>query len=66
MHFGVGDKVLLRAKNITTSRLSKKFDARYLGLFKVTKKIGKLAYRLDLPPSIVRLHPVFNVALLEP
>jgi hypothetical protein len=66
MHFSVGDKVLLRAKNITTSCLSKKFDAWYLGLFKVTKKIGKQAYRLNLPPLIVRLHPVFNVALLEP
>jgi hypothetical protein len=66
MHFGVGDKVLLQAKNITTSRLSKKFDARYLGPFEVLKKIGKQAYRLDLPPSMARIHPVFNVALLEP
>jgi hypothetical protein len=41
-------------------------DARYLGLFTVTKKIGKLAYRLDLPPSMARIYPVFNIALLEP
>ena len=41
-------------------------DARYLGPFTVTKKIGKLAYRLDLPPSMARIHPVFNIALLEP
>jgi hypothetical protein len=43
----------------------KKFNARYLGPFTVTKKIGKQAYWLELPPSIARLHPVFNVALLE-
>jgi hypothetical protein len=41
MHFGVGDKVLLQAKNITTSYLLKKFNARYLELFKVLKKIEK-------------------------
>ena len=28
--------------------------------------MGKLAYRLDLPPAMSRLHPVFNVTLLEP
>lgn len=65
-HFHEGELVLLRAKNITTSRPSKKFDARYLGPFTITKRIGKLAYRLDLPPSMARIHPVFNVSLLEP
>ena len=66
LYFAEGDSVLLRSKNITTSRPSKKMDARYLGPFTVTKKIGKLAYRLDLPPSMARIHPVFNIALLEP
>jgi hypothetical protein len=65
-YFVEGEQVLLRAKNITTWRPSKKFDARYLGLFLVSKRIGKLAYRLDLLPSMSRLHPVFNVSLLEP
>jgi transposase InsO family protein len=65
-YFVEGEQVLLRAKNITTRRPSKKFDARYLGPFLVSKRIGKLAYRLDLPPSMSRLHPVFNVSLLEP
>ena len=41
-------------------------DVRYLGLFTVTKKIGKLAYRLDLPLLMACIHPVFNIALLEP
>lgn len=66
LYFAEGDSVLLRSKNITTSRPSKKMDARYLGPFTVTKKIGKLAYRLDLPPSMAHIHPVFNIALLEP
>ena len=58
--------MILRAKNLLTKRPSKKFDARYLGPFTVLKKIGKLAYKLELPPSIDRVHPVFNVSLLEP
>jgi hypothetical protein len=65
-HFAVGEQVLLRAKNIMTRRPSKKFDARYLGPFTISRKIGKLAYRLELPPSMAQLHPVFNVSLLEP
>lgn len=64
--FAVGEQVLLRAKNITTRRPSKKFDARYLGPFTVNARVGKLAYRLGLPPAMSRLHPVFNVTLLEP
>lgn len=65
-HFAEGDSVLLRSKNITTSRPSKKFDARYLGPFTITQRIGKLAYKLALPQAMSRLHPVFNVSLLEP
>jgi hypothetical protein len=65
-HFAEGEQVLLRAKNLTTSRPSKKFDARYLGPFPVVRKVGKLAYELNLPPSMDRVHPVFNVSLLEP
>ena len=65
-HFAEGDQVILRAKNLLTKRPSKKFDARYLGPFTVLKKIGKLAYKLELPPSMDRVHPVFNVSLLEP
>ena len=65
-YFVEGEQVLLCAKNITTRRLSKKFDAQYLGPFSVVKRIRKLAYQLDLPPSMSQLHPVFNVSLLEP
>jgi hypothetical protein len=62
----VGELVLLQAKHVTTRRPSKKFDAQYLGPFTIVKRVGKLAYQLDLPPAMSRLHPVFNVSLLEP
>jgi len=43
-----------------------KFDYRKLGPFKVVKRVGNNAYQLELPDSLSRLHPVFNINLLEP
>jgi len=39
---------------------------RRLGPYCIIKKIGSSAYLLDFPFYLSRLHPVFNVALLEP
>lgn len=61
-----GDLVLLSSKNIRTKRPHKKLDAKYLGPFPIEEQIGPQAFRLKLPPGMSRLHPVFNVALLEP
>jgi transposase InsO family protein len=59
-----GDKVYLDASDIQTNRPSKKLSHRRLGPFPVVRKIGNSAYRLKLPPSMSRLHPVFNVVKL--
>jgi len=61
-----GDKVYLDASDIRTTRPSKKFSHRRLGPFPIVKKVGNSAYRLRLPPSMSRLHPVFNVVKLTP
>ena len=37
-----------------------------MGLFTVLERIGKQAYKLNLPPSMQRLYPTFYVLLLEP
>jgi hypothetical protein len=64
--YKVGDKVLLNAKNIKTTRPSKKLDHKYIGPFEVLLPIGKQAYRLRLPTSYGSIHNVFHVSLLEP
>ena len=64
--YRVGSQVWLNAKNIQTTRPSDKLDYRNLGPFKVLKRIGNYAYRLDLPPQLSSVHPVFNTALLRP
>ena len=56
--------VYLATKNITTKRLSKKFDYKYLKLYKMTKKISENNYQLDLPPKI-RIYPIFYISLLK-
>jgi hypothetical protein len=60
----VGDYVWLSSRNIASPRPSKKLDHRNLGPFKVVKKVGSHAYRLDLPRAM-DVHPVFHVNLLE-
>jgi Chromo (CHRromatin Organisation MOdifier) domain len=64
--YAPGDKVYLDASDINTTRPSKKLSHRRLGPFVVEKRIGLNAYRLTLPLSMKRLHPVFNVVKLTP
>ena len=62
--FSEGDMVYLSTKNITTKRPSHKLDFKYIGPYKIVKKVSKNNYELDLP-SKVRLHPIFHISLLE-
>ena len=64
--FKVGEQVWLLAKNIKTTRPSKKLDHKRLGPFKIIEKIGEEAWRLQLPLSLSRIHDVFHSSLLEP
>ena len=63
--FKVGDKVWLNARDIATSRPSRKLDHKLLGPFKITEKISDLAYRLDLPPTM-DINNTFHVSRFEP
>jgi len=61
-----GNKVWLNAKNLKTFRPSKKLDQKKLGPFIILEKIRQSSYRLQLPRSWNRIHPVFNEVLLSP
>jgi len=65
--FQVGDLVRLTSTNINlANQPSKKLRDRFLGPFKVTGIISRVAYRLQLPPAMARVHPVFHVSRLLP
>ena len=56
--------VYLAIKNIITKKPSKKLDYKYLKLYKVTKRILKNNYQLDLPPK-VRIYLIFYISLFK-
>jgi len=62
----VDDYCWLDSRNIKTKRPMKKLDHKRLGPFKIIEVVSTHARRLELPPKLRALHPVFHVSLLEP
>ena len=56
-------KVLTQLETLKTGKCQK-LSLRYCGLFKILKKIGDIAYRIELPDGI-KAHLVFHVSKLK-
>ncbi|CAN6455058.1 unnamed protein product [Victoria cruziana] len=67
--FVVGEHVWLkwlpRGQQSLLDQPQSKLSPRYYGPFRVLERIGRAAYRLQLPPRAV-VHPVFHVTRLKP
>ena len=61
-----GEKVYLLRRNIKIKRPSQKLDHQKIRLFIITEKLGPVNYKLQLLKSMLKIHPVFYVSLLEP
>jgi transposase InsO family protein len=61
-----GEKVYLLRRNIKTKRPSQKLDHQKIGPFTIEEKLGPVNYKLRLPKSMSKIHPVFHISLLEP
>ena len=42
-----------------------KLIPRYVGPYKILKRIDKVAYELELPVELAAVHPVFHISLLK-
>jgi hypothetical protein len=42
-----------------------KFAPRYIGPYKVLKRVGAVAYRLELPEEMSDIHPVIHISQLR-
>jgi hypothetical protein len=42
-----------------------KLSPRFVGPFEITQRIGRLAYRIALPPDLIGRHDVFHMSMLR-
>nr|GFC28018.1 putative reverse transcriptase domain-containing protein [Tanacetum cinerariifolium] len=68
IEFQVGDKVMLNVspwKGVVRFGKRGKLNLRYVGPFKVLERVGDVAYKLDLPEELSRVHNTFHVSNLK-
>ncbi|GJY40508.1 putative reverse transcriptase domain-containing protein, partial [Tanacetum coccineum] len=68
LEFAVGDKVMLKVapwKGVIRFGKRGKLNPRYIGPFRIIERIGPVAYRLELPQELSRVHNVFHVCNLK-
>ena len=42
-----------------------KLSSRYIGPYRIVERIGDVAYQLELPSDLDRIHDVFHVSMLH-
>ena len=68
LEFDVGDYVFLKVmpkRGLVRFGKRGKLSSRYIGLFEILERVGTVAYRLALPPSLSSVHEVFHVSMLQ-
>jgi hypothetical protein len=66
--FNPGDFAYLKVSPIRGTRrfqVHRKLAPRYIGPYKVLKRVGEVAYRLELPEEMSDIHLVFHVSQLR-
>ena len=68
LEFEVGDHVFLKVmpkRGVVRFGKRGKLSPRFIGPFEILERVGTVAYRLALPPSMSCVHEVFHVSMLR-
>ena len=68
LEFEVGDHVFLKVmpkRGVVRFGKCGKLSPRLMGSFEILERLGTVAYRLALPPSMSGVHEVFHVSMLR-
>ncbi|GJY25180.1 putative reverse transcriptase domain-containing protein [Tanacetum coccineum] len=68
LEFQVGDKVMLKVspwKGVIRFGKQGNLNPRYIGPFKILAKVGTVAYQLELPEQLSRVHNTFHMSNLK-
>ena len=68
LEFEVGDHVsskVIPKRGVVRFGKRGKLSSRFIGPFKILERIGTVAYRLALSPSMTGVHEVFHVSMLR-
>ena len=68
LEFEVGDHVFLKVmpkRGLVRFGKQGKLSPRYIEPFEILERVGTVAYRLALPPSLSGVHAVFHVSMLR-
>ncbi|GJY91688.1 putative reverse transcriptase domain-containing protein [Tanacetum coccineum] len=68
LEFQVGDRVMLKVsprKGVIRFGKRGKLNPRYIGPFKILDRVGPVAYKLELPEELSKVHSTFHVSNLK-
>ena len=66
LDFEVGDHVFLKVmpkRGVVRFGKHGKLLPRFIGPFEILERVGTIAYRLELPPSMSGVHEVFHISM---
>jgi hypothetical protein len=56
---------VLSMKGVKRFGVKEKLSPRYIGPFPILEKCGTIAYKLELPPSLVGVNDIFHISQLK-
>lgn len=68
LEFRINDWVFLKVspmKGVMRFGKKGKLSPRYIGPYRIIRRVGQVAYELELPSELESVHPVFHVSMLR-